>query len=425
MIERRQELPEQTEKRKLVVFDVEGVLIPKRRYLFFEIGRTLGFKQFLTIVLYGFLYEVGAIPLKSALKHIFRAFRGIKTEELIPIFRQVPLIPGAEQVLQKLKAEGFTTALISSGLPTLVVEDLAQELKADYAIGLELESTQEALTGEIWGDVLEHNGKLPALQKILKVTGLTPKDCIVVADDRNNKSIFLPEALKIGYHPDFALVTIADRVINGSLPEILPPILGQPVDKPISLSRNDIVREAIHASGILMPILALHSGKYYVAYFILIITLLYVMSELARMEKKSIPGFSSITRRAATQSELGEFATTPILFATGIILALLIYPTQASGVAIAVFALGDSTASLAGKAFGRIHLPINKGKTLEGSLTGLVCAFLAALLFVPIDRWWLALIGAIAAMTIEVFPLPLNDNLVIPLVTGAILTPLV
>jgi dolichol kinase len=171
-----------------------------------------------------------------------------------------------------------------------------------------------------------------------------------------------------------------------------------------------------------MPIIAIHSGKYYVAYFILIITLLYIMSELARVEKKSIPLFSWITRHAATQSELGEFATTPLLFAAGIVLTLLIYPAQASGAAIAAFALGDSTASLGGKAFGRTYLSINKGKTLEGSLTGFVFAFLGALIFVPP---WLALIGAAAAMMIELLPLPVNDNLVIPLVTGAMLTPLV
>jgi dolichol kinase/phosphoserine phosphatase len=422
VIDRGQKLPKQTEKRKLVVFDVEGVLVPKRRYLFLEVGRILGFKQFLTIVFYGFLYEVGVISLKSALEHVFRAFRGVKTQELIPIFRQIPLIPGAKQVFQKLKAEGFTTALISSGLPTMVVDDLAQELKADFSYGLEVETMDDALTGEIWGDVLERNGKLVVLEKILKATNLTQKNCIVVADDRNNRSIFLPEAFKIAYHPDFDLITRADKVVNGSLPEILPPILGQPDRSRTRISFSDIVRETIHASGILMPIIAIHSGKYYVAYFILIITLLYIMSELARVEKKSIPLFSWITRHAATQSELGEFATTPLLFAAGIVLTLLIYPAQASGAAIAAFALGDSTASLGGKAFGRTYLSINKGKTLEGSLTGFVFAFLGALIFVPP---WLALIGAAAAMMIELLPLPLNDNLVIPLVTGAILTPLV
>ena len=37
---------------------------------------------------------------------------------------------------------------------------------------------------------------------------------------------------------------------------------------------------------------------------------------------------------------------------------------------------------------------------------------------------WLALIGAAIAMTIEVLPLPLNDNVLIPVITGAALTAL-
>lgn len=83
------------------MFDVEGVLIPKKRYLFFEVGRTLGFRQFVTIVLWGFLYEVGLISLKSALRHVFKAFMGIHVDELVRIFRQVPMMPGAEEQRQK------------------------------------------------------------------------------------------------------------------------------------------------------------------------------------------------------------------------------------------------------------------------------------------------------------------------------------
>jgi len=37
----------------------------------------------------------------------------------------------------------------------------------------------------------------------------------------------------------------------------------------------------------------------------------------------------------------------------------------------------------------------------------------------------LALVGAAIAMTIEVLPLPVNDNVLIPLVTGAALTLLI
>ena len=60
------------ERGRLAVFDVEGVLIPKRRYLLFEVGRKLGFSKFVRIVLFGVFYELGLISLKSAMKHVFR-----------------------------------------------------------------------------------------------------------------------------------------------------------------------------------------------------------------------------------------------------------------------------------------------------------------------------------------------------------------
>jgi dolichol kinase len=64
-------------------------------------------------------------------------------------------------------------------------------------------------------------------------------------------------------------------------------------------------------------------------------------------------------------------------------------------------------------------LPFNKGKSLEGSLFGFFFAFLAGSYFV---NPWIALVGAAVAMTVESLPLPLNDNLVTPIVTGAVLS---
>jgi dolichol kinase len=66
-------------------------------------------------------------------------------------------------------------------------------------------------------------------------------------------------------------------------------------------------------------------------------------------------------------------------------------------------------------------LPFNKGKTWEGSLAGFFFAFLAGMLFLP-TKPLAALAGAAIAMTVEVLPLPINDNLLIPIITGAALT---
>jgi hypothetical protein len=58
-----------TEKTRLVVFDVEGVLIPKNRFLF-EVGKTLGFTRQVRLLFLGFLYEAGILKLESAMRRI-------------------------------------------------------------------------------------------------------------------------------------------------------------------------------------------------------------------------------------------------------------------------------------------------------------------------------------------------------------------
>jgi dolichol kinase/phosphoserine phosphatase len=398
---------------RLVVFDVEGVLIPKNRFIF-DIGRILGVSQLLKMLVIGFLYEIGFVPLKTALKWIFKIMRGVKIETLRCVFDEIPSKPQLQSVFAQLKIRNCKTALISSGLPTIIVEKLASIVGADYAFGIEVGVNDDALTGEIWGDAIEPNGKLKILSQLLEAEGLKLEDCVVVADDRNNRCIFLPETRKIGYNPDFMLRVKSDKVVTGKLSGILPIIYGKPKKRSLP-SRNDLIRETIHASGFFVPIVAGLIGVFSVALMICVVSTLYLISELARMNKRYLPVISAITRNAASQAERYEFAAAPLYFAIGILATLMFFPAPVNGAAIAIFALGDSTASLFGGLISKKPLPFNKGKTLEGSLAGFFFAFLAGTFFVsPL----LALIGAAVAMTIESLPLPVNDNILIPLFTG-------
>lgn len=402
-----------TRKPLFVVFDVEGVLISKNRF-FFEAGKSLGISRLMKIVFAGFLYQVGAITLKVALKRSFMCLRDSKIEFLEQIADRIPLMPHVREVFNQLRAVGCKTALISSGLPDALVKRLANTVGADSGFGFEVGANSGTLTGEIWGDVIETNGKLRVFSQAISAEGLSPSDCAVVADDRNNASIFLPETLKIGYNPDFLLRIKADDVVTGHLSKILPVITGEPKKKPV-LSRNDFVREAIHASGFFVPLISSLIGLPIVALLIFGVITLYAVSELSRLDGKNLPVISAITRRAASQSEMYDFAAAPIYFAIGILAALLLFPAPASSAAIAIFALGDSTASIFGGLISRTPLPFNKGKTLEGSLAGFFFAFLAGSVY--ISPFW-ALIGAAVAMIIEWLPLPVNDNILIPVFTG-------
>jgi HAD superfamily phosphoserine phosphatase-like hydrolase len=397
--------------------DVEGVIIPKRRYLLVGATRRLGYRKTLKVMAIGFFYEVGLLSLESALKRIFMFFQGFTVDDLLQLYKGIPLIPGVEDFFKKVKEAGYQTALISSGLPTTVVEHLATRLKADYAFGLQLKVDDKRLTGEIGGDVIKPSGKALVLKKIIDGNKLSPQNCVVIADDRNNLPMFPLCALRIGYNPDFLVSTKSDLVFTDELSESLPRLTTESLETPHPfLSKSDLVRESIHISGALIPFICINLlDRYLVSLLILFLIILYAASELVRLQGLNVPLFSAVTRRAAIKPELYEFVTSPILFALGITATLILFPVPINYSSIMILALGDGSATLLGKKFGRTVYPFNKRKRIEGSIFGFLFAFLGARLFVDPVR---ALIGAAAGMLVESLPIPVSDNLAIPIVSG-------
>jgi dolichol kinase len=104
------------------------------------------------------------------------------------------------------------------------------------------------------------------------------------------------------------------------------------------------------------------------------------------------------------------------------ILAILLFPREIAIAAMLYLSLGDSIAAIIGKRFGKIKI---YNKTLEGSLACfLLCFFISLTLF----NWKIALVGALSATIVELFSsgdfrtlLLFDDNLLIPLLTGAAL----
>jgi len=404
---------------RLIVFDVEGVLIPKNRYLLFEASRRLSFVNFFKMLLIGLLYEAGLMSLEATLRKIYGQLYGLSVEDLFQLYRKIPLILGVGEVFRKLKKEGYKTAIISSGLPQPFVEHLANELGADHAVGLNIDVINGCLTGQISGDVIKPNGKALALEKILEKEELTAQECALVADDRNNLPMFKLCTLKIGYNPDFMLTAKSDVVVKGDFGEVLS-LINEPTTfkgEMKAVSKRDIIRETIHIGGFLVPVVSMYLAlnPFLVAFLIFLVTSFYVISELARMLGYNFPVTSTITWNAAILPEIYEFVTSPIFFAVGIMLALVIFPASVAYASIAIFTLGDSFATLFGKKFGRHAFPYNKGKKIEGSIVGLLFAWFGASFFV---NPWASLVGAVVGMFVETLPLPLSDNLTIPLISG-------
>jgi phosphoserine phosphatase/dolichol kinase len=404
---------------RLVVFDVEGVLIPKVRFILFEVAGKKSLQAFVKASFIGVLYETGLMSLKNALKKLYGLLKGFKLDQFISLFEEVPLMPGVEETFKELKEAGFKTVLISSGIPKVAVEKLGQRLGADYVSGLEMGVSEGLLTGEVWGEVIEPEGKATALRRIIDDNGLTHHYCVGVADDRNNISMFELCGLKIGYNPDFVLSRKSDFTTRGELSSIIPLVKGEATRPSVhQMSQTTSIRETIHISSFLISLICMYLlNRFIVAMLILLMAAAYMVSEVKRMFGTKIPLFTGVTMLAARKSEYQEFVASPLFFALGIAFSLMVFPEPIGYVSVTVLTLGDGFASIFGQRFGNARIPYNKTKYIEGTISGFFLAFFGSLWFSMVHPLN-ALIASAVGMFVESLPLPLNDNLTIPLASG-------
>lgn len=127
--------------------------------------------------------------------------------------------------------------------------------------------------------------------------------------------------------------------------------------------------------------------------------------------------FQTLIRRHEVRSMAGATYLLGAAFLT-----VLLFPRPVAIAALYFAVVGDAVAALAGRGFGRTRLPW--GKSLEGTLAFLGASILLGGL-TPGLPWGAAIAGAAVATLAEALPLPIDDNLTIPLASGAVMILLV
>ncbi len=198
--------------------------------------------------------------------------------------------------------------------------------------------------------------------------------------------------------------------------------------------RTELPRQFVHLSGLIFIVLAQFTGGLMVSFycFFIAFTLLVYSEYVRRVEdrlEKFIHRFESRMRGFVSRFDRREIArpfTGAFWFYVAFGLALLIFPLNIASAACIILAVGDSLSTLIGRAWGRHRIG---GKSLEGSLVFMISSFLAASVFInPL----IALAGSFAGTLAELAPELgflknlhkrgfLDDNLLIPLVSGAVM----
>lgn len=106
-----------------------------------------------------------------------------------------------------------------------------------------------------------------------------------------------------------------------------------------------------------------------------------------------------------------------VLGAFGSFLVLFLFSLRISKASILVLTFGDSISNLVGTNFGFTENPLNRNKSVEGTLSGFLSAMIVAGIYFPILVSAAASFGALIA---ESFSHIFNDNVSVPLISGLI-----
>ena len=180
---------------------------------------------------------------------------------------------------------------------------------------------------------------------------------------------------------------------------------------------SELLRKSIHLSGLILPVIYFFLDKPTMLIFAGILAGIAIAIELVKWVFPSFGNFFfQIFAPLLRTHERKGAITGATYYLISAFLCILFFAKTLAVVCIFFMVLGDLAAALVGKKWGRTKLI--GAKSLEGSAACfVVCVAIALVKLHPV----IGIIGALVATIVEMLPFPVDDNLTVPLVSGAVM----
>ncbi len=181
---------------------------------------------------------------------------------------------------------------------------------------------------------------------------------------------------------------------------------------------RELGRKAIHLGALGMPLGLWFVPRGIARPILLICFLIAAAIDFSRWGQGAVASaLRRIFGRVLRPHETNRFSGGTYILASGVLCASLFNRPVAVAALICII-LGDTAAVFVGRYLGRLHFG---HKTLEGSL-GFFAAALLGILWIPGIPMHVKVAGAVVGAVVEALPLPLDDNLTVPVAVGATMT---
>ena len=179
---------------KLVVFDFDSTLMDGETIDF--LAKPLGLEEKVASITE--MAMRGELDFFESLIMRVKLLEGLEEKKVNEICHNLPLMPGAKEIIKELKKQGVVVVCFSGGFKnaTSYVKELIG-LDADFSNVLHVKNG--VLTGLVGGEMMFSSSKGEMLKKLQNILKIDKNDTMVVGDGANDLSMFKYAKIKVAF----------------------------------------------------------------------------------------------------------------------------------------------------------------------------------------------------------------------------------
>lgn len=170
---------------KLAVFDFDSTLMDGETIDFF--AAELGLEEKVAAITEEAMN--GKLDFFESLITRVKLLKGLDYNKVIEIGRDLPLMPGAYDIIKELQDRGYKTVCFSGGF-RVGTEPAKEKLGLDADFSNILHHKDGKLTGQVGGEMMFDYSKGEMIQRLQRLLDITRAETLVVGDGANDRSMF-------------------------------------------------------------------------------------------------------------------------------------------------------------------------------------------------------------------------------------------
>jgi phosphoserine phosphatase len=156
----------------------------------------------------------GEIEFRESLTRRVALLKGLDAGALQRVYdERLKLSPGAENMLDAIKAAGIKTLLVSGGF-TFFTDRMKTRLGLDYTHSNVLEIEDGKLTGRVVGVIVDANEKHNTVERVCKELGISTQQAIVMGDGANDLKMMGISGMSVAFRAKPIVRAQADVALN-------------------------------------------------------------------------------------------------------------------------------------------------------------------------------------------------------------------